>query len=222
MRTVSSLAAYLATHDNDGLQLHVYANGELGSGRRRVSIETDYPWDGRVTVNVTDTSEDEWTLSLRVPSWTDAATVSVNGEPAEPARPEDGYLRLRRAWRTGDQVVLELPMPIRLVAADPRVDAVRGSRAIQRGPLVYALEQVDLPDGVVMEDVELAPGAPAAAEWSATRRTDLLDDVVTIAVPLRDRRTGRDFTADAVPYYAWDNRGVGPMRVWIPLAEPAA
>jgi DUF1680 family protein len=222
MRTVSSLAAYLGTFDDDGLQLHIYANGELGSGARRVSVDTDYPWDGRVTITVTGAAEDEWTLALRVPSWAESATVSVNGQPAEAARPEDGYVRLRRGWRTGDRVALDLPMAVQLIAADPRVDAVRGTRAIQRGPVVYTLEQVDLPEGVVMEDVEFADGTPAPAEWTATRRSDLLDDVVTIAVPLRDRRTGRGFTADVVPYYAWDNRGVGPMRVWIPLAEPTS
>ncbi len=220
MRTVSSVAAYLATHDPDGLQLHVYANAELGADRRRVSVQTDYPWHGRVTVTVAATDQTEWTLSLRVPSWAESATVRVNDEPAEPADRQTGYVRLRRHWRPADRVVLDLPMPVRLTAADPRVDAVRGARAVERGPVVYALEQVDLPEGVVMEDVEIAAGASDPADWPATRRPDFLDDVVTVTVPLRDRRTGLNFTADAVPYFAWDNRGVGPMRVWIPLASP--
>jgi DUF1680 family protein len=216
MRTVSSIAAYLATRDAEGMQLHVYANAEIEADRRRVSVATDYPWDGRVVVTIAETDGDDWTLALRVPSWAETATVTVNDEPADR---RTGYARLRRQWQPGDRVVLELPMPVRLTAADPRVDAVRGARAIQRGPIVYAIEQVDLPDGVMMEDIELVAGATATVDWPATRRREFLEDVVTIAVPLRDRRTGRDFSVAAVPYFAWDNRGVGPMRVWMPLPE---
>lgn len=218
MRTVSSLAAYLATRDGDGLQLHLYANSEIGAGPRRLSVETDYPWDGRVAISVVGTSEEEWTLSLRVPSWAQGASVQTNDEPAQPADP-GRYVRLRRAWRVGDRVVLDLPIAVRLTAADARVDAVRGARAVERGPVVYAIEQVDLPEDVVLEDLEIPIDAPNAADWAATRRRNLLDDVVTVAVPLRERGTGRELTVDAVPYFAWDNRGVGPMRVWIPLAE---
>jgi DUF1680 family protein len=125
-------------------------------------------------------------------------------------------------------------MPVRLSEADQRVDAVRGCVAIERGPLVYAVEQVDQPEDVVVDDLRLDPAAPVRTE----HRADLLSGVTVVHAggrhrprteqdwPYRPALTGPD--ADdppaqpvpvvAVPYFAWANRGIGPMRVWVPRA----
>ncbi|MEV4460699.1 beta-L-arabinofuranosidase domain-containing protein [Microbispora sp. NPDC049633] len=227
-RLMASLPGYLATADDGGLQIHLYGDATLTTPEgRRVETRTAYPWQGRVELTVTAEADAPWTLALRVPAWCAAYTVSVDGEPVR-APVRDGYLRLTRAWTPGTTVVLDLDMPVRQVSAHPRVDAVRGCVALARGPLVYCLEQADLPPGTVLEDVRLDPAAPI----TAGHREDLPDvpvvltarglvadagDSLYTAAPGRER-TGTPLTLTAVPYFLWGNRSEGPMRVWIPVA----
>jgi DUF1680 family protein len=234
MRTLASLDSYLATTDADGVQLHLYAQSQfvvpMGDGRVRLTVQTDYPWDGRIRVSVDETPEDEWTLSLRVPAWAEGATLTVKGDQQQPTA--GSYARLRRTWDAGETVELVLPMEVRLTAADERIDAVRGCVAIERGPLVYAVEHVDQPDGVVVDDLRVDVTGPRTPE----HRPDLLGGVTAIRLRGRARRhetapwpypalaeTASAADDDpveitAVPYFAWANRGIGPMRVWLPRA----
>jgi len=212
MRTLSSWPQYLATADDDGVQLHQYATAdvtaETGQGTVRLSVETDYPWDGAVAVRVQDAPEGPWTLSLRVPEWCGSASLRLDDEAPVPL--PAGRHDCHRQWAPGDTVVLTLDLPVRVSEPHPRVDAVRGCAAVERGPLVYCLESVDLPDGTELEELR----------WDATRAPAELaradgDPVVRVAVPLAgDDVAG--LTVAAVPYYAWANRGMGGMRVWIP------
>ena len=230
MRTLASLPGYVATTDADGLQLHQYATGSVAVAGRdaRISVETDYPWDGLIRVRVDDPPEGEWTLSLRVPGWAEGATLRVAGEE-QPPPGAGSYAAIRRSWQAGDTVELSLPMTVRIVEADERIDAVRGCVALERGPLVYAVEQADLPDGVTVDDLRLDPAAGATAE----HRSDLLGGVTVLTArgraitsgsdrwpyrPAGESGTpeGTDIAIVAVPYFAWANRGVGPMRVWLP------
>jgi uncharacterized protein len=225
MRLLASLHCYLATGDDDGLQVHQYAGGTLRGAGRAVRLRTGYPWDGRVQVEVEETIAEPWTLSLRIPAW--AAGARVDGEPARP-----GYARMERRWRAGDRVVLELPVAPRLTAPHPRIDAVRGSLAIERGPLVYCLEGADAPAGTSVDDVLLDP----AEGLEDVPRPDLLGGIVAVAATGRHRRAagfdpawpyappapeggredGPPVSLLAVPYALWGNRGDGPMRVWTP------
>ena len=122
-------------------------------------MSTDYPWDGRVEIAV-ESPASEWTLSLRIPAWCEGATVTVDGDAVPATVDERGYLRLRRAWNGTSQIVLELPMPVRVIAPHPQIDAVRGCVALARGPVVYCVEQADHPDEVAVEDLRLDPAAP--------------------------------------------------------------
>ncbi|MFC7380661.1 glycoside hydrolase family 127 protein [Sphaerisporangium rhizosphaerae] len=232
-RLMASLPGYLATADEGGLQVHLYGEATLTAavaGRPvRLEMRTDYPWQGRVELTVGGEAGQSgpWTLALRVPSWCEAYSVSV-GEETVRAPAADGYVRLTRVWTPGTTVVLDLDMPVRQVSAHPRVDAVRGCVTLARGPLVYCLEQADLPPGVVLEDVRLAPAAPI----TAAHRDDLPGAPVVLSArgvladahdPLYTsgasrERTNTPLTLTAVPYFLWGNRTEGPMRVWIPLA----
>jgi DUF1680 family protein len=150
-------------------------------------------------------------------------------------RDQRGYLRVRRRWRPGEQVSLEFDQAARLTAPHPRVDAVRGCVAIERGPLVYALEQVDLPSGVVLDDICLT----ADPQLRVVHRPELLGGVTTVTAKALVRRAGSrplysslgagagadagpdagyDLEVTAVPYYAWANREADEMRVWLPQA----
>jgi DUF1680 family protein len=214
MRLLSSWRQYLATGDDSGVQVHQYATADVrslvGDAEVEISVRTDYPWDGRITVHIVRTPEQPWTLSLRVPGWCGSGTLAVAGD--EPAPVAAGYARRTRAWQPSDRVVLDLDLRLRRTEPDPRVDAVRGCVAFERGPVVYCVESADLPDSVLLEDLRWDPGREP---W-AVARPDLGDGTVGVDVPAREAGTGAELVAPAVPYYAWANRGVGGMRVWLP------
>jgi DUF1680 family protein len=161
-----------------------------------------------------------------VPEWSSGALV--DGRQVAP-----GYAELTRAWQPGDRVVLELDVSPRLTAANPRIDAVRGCLALERGPVVFCLEEHDLPEGVKLADVAIDPGAdPVDSEpveelgglpgvaltgvvrdldgWQGTEYRDLREvpETPAASIPLL-----------AVPYFAWANRDRGAMRVWIPATD---
>ena len=146
MRTLASLHHYLATSNGDALTVQQYATATIAGAGLTVAAETSYPWDGLVTLRVTGAPAGERELALRVPAWSSTAGLAVNDQTQSPERtqvPPDRYLRLRREWRAGDEVRLRLDMTPRWTYPDPRVDALRGCAAIERGPLVYCLEQTD-------------------------------------------------------------------------------
>lgn len=233
MRQIALVGNYLATTDETGVQLHQYASAtiEAAVGDERVVLQMDtrYPWEGHVRVTVAETGEGEWTLAFRVPGWCNHAALWLNGEIIAGGASDGNYVTLTRVWQPGDVVQLDLEMHPRLTMPNPRVDAIRGSLAIERGPLVYCLEEEDQEAGVDLLDVRLVPDAELEAEW----RDDLLGGVVTVTTEgyvadVRDweaalyrsalvpETVARPVKLIAVPYYAWANRTPGTMRVWIP------
>jgi uncharacterized protein len=231
MRTFAALGHYFATRDGSGLQIHLYGPAriaaDLAAGSVAVRMESTYPWDGKVRLTIEDPGAAPWTLSLRVPAWCKAASATVDGR-AVGTLGAGGYLRIERAWKRGDVVELDLPMPARLTEAHPRIESTRGCVAIERGPLVYCLETADNPDGHVA-DLEIDTAAPLESVWAPDR----LGGVVLVkatgwAVDTRPwanqlyRQVGappasrRRVALTAVPYYAWANREPGAMRIWIP------
>ncbi len=214
MRTIASFPQLVATRDEDGIQIHQFVDGAIDTalvgGRVSLSTSTAYPWGGRVEMTVQESPIDPWTLSLRIPRWADGATVQVADGDVRPIG--HGIARERREWRPGDRIVLDLGSAVRIVRPDPRVDAVRGSVAIERGPLVYALETADLPAGTTLEDVTL----PVDPDARSVPRPDLGDGVIGVAT---DAATPDGLQVQAIPYFAWGNRSADAMRVWIPTAH---
>ncbi|MGH2850285.1 MAG: glycoside hydrolase family 127 protein [Solirubrobacteraceae bacterium] len=233
MRLLASLNHYLATSDPDGIQIHQYAPSTIeatGPDGQQIElrVQTDYPWSGEIGVEVLRTSGVEWTLSLRVPAW--AAGTMLDGVPV----PAGGYVRLIRAWQPGDRVSLVLDVSPRLTAPNPRIDAIRGCLAVERGPLVYCIERQDVPADVDLADIRL----DAASQPADAGTLELLAGMRGVSVPAvvpavdgwsqveyRDTRELPASSASApvvpllaIPYFAWANRGTGAMRVWIPDA----
>jgi DUF1680 family protein len=226
VRLLASLSAYTASATADGLYLHQFAAGSVevtmdGGRHARLRVETDYPWEGTVRVRVEE-SAGEWSLRLRVPAWAGHGAVLAFDGVRRPVAP--GYATVRRAWRPGDEVVLELPMAARFAHPDPRVNALRGTVAVERGPLVYCLEVLE--DGI--DELAVDPAAPL--------RDEAVSGPGDIAVQVRavGRRWRQASPAPwpygpsvvpenagaaelpLIPYYAWGNRGPSTMRVWIP------
>jgi len=196
-RTFASLGAYVATVDDDGVQIQQLAGGTIRTPAVTLRVTTGYPWSGDVTVRVTESSGEPSRISLRVPSWAGEAVLTDRGH-RRPVR--SGYAVAQAAWSPGDELRLELPMRPRWTHPDPHVDAVRGCVAAERGPLVYCLESTDNPT-----DLSEVRADPSNGLADAGTSPDLADAITLSA---------NDLTF--IPYHTWGNRGLATMRVWVP------
>jgi uncharacterized protein len=216
MRTLSSWPHYLATADEGGIQLHQYASAsiraDVAGGTVRLAVETEYPWSGEIAVTVRETPDRPWALLMRIPAWTRSATLRIGSD--EPTDVPDGTRTIveTRDWRAGDRIVLTLDMPVRVTEPDPRIDAVRGCVALERGPIVFCVESADLPAGTDLEAIEVSPSVTP----TVVPRHDIPGAPLGVTLPATDTATGAQIQIGAVPYFAWAHRTPGAMRVWIP------
>ncbi|PWH07280.1 hypothetical protein DEO23_01085 [Brachybacterium endophyticum] len=240
MRTLASLAQYVATGSAQGMHLHQYASGSYAAGGLRIDVETGYPLEGEVQIVVREAPSGPTGLSLRVPRWANAASVEIPEHLEETWA--DGAVQITGTFTPGDRIMLTLPIEPRLVVGHPRLDAVAGSIALLRGPLLYTLEQVDQAQGVDIERIEVLPGEGAdvrpapeglaalpggdlpALAVRARRRRDEGEELYPVWAPRARSAAAGDEEAEvnevlAVPYFAWANRQLGPMRVWMPVAD---
>ena len=164
--------------------------------------ETRYPWEGTVVLTIGTDKPTNADFRLRIPKWCKGWSVSINGEPFE-TKVDKGYAVLSREWSDGDKISLSMDMPVEVVEAPSRVKGNRGKRAVQRGPIVYCIEETDNPEGFDSMQV------PGDAKWEASFEENLLDGVVAI------KATSGEKTLNYIPYYAWDNREAGKMKVWV-------
>jgi len=231
-RTFTALGGYFYSTSKEGLWTHFYDNStldwQLESGTAlKAVVKTGQPWRGNVEITLTPSKQEEFTLFLRIPSWSLNTKVLINGEAAtETARPNT-YLALKRAWKAGDKVTLTLDISSRIVHANPRVPENFGKVSLQRGPIVYALEQHDN-SGANVFDVAIDPRTPIVAEAAPGLLggiTILRHQGLTYEKPL-DQQPLYSFTAPKaarpvsltfVPYYTFNDRGPASMTVWIPV-----
>lgn len=237
-RTLAGLHnwAYSLGQDDDGsaeLWIHLFGSNrlemELAGAPLRITQSTNYPWGGRIVLVVRATPSSPWTLRLRVPAWAEGAHVRINGARRPGSLAPGAYAAIERAWSSGDIVELVLPMEARLIQAHPRVEAARNQVAVMRGPLVYCLESIDLPQGVDLDEVALPEGivftpwydrqllnGVVALEGEALRRPGA-DAGRALYRPL-EARASEPIAIQMIPYYAWNNRGTTEMTVWLPRA----
>ena len=217
------MAGYFATADDHGVQLHQY--GELRidtvipAGRIRLAVSADYPVSGRIRVTVEEAPDAEVRIALRIPAWARGrATLAVADEPAVDV--EGPQAVVARTFRAGDRIELVLPMEPRYVHPHPRIDAVRGQVAVERGPLVLALEDVDLPDGRRRRAGRARPVAAPGRHRARGRGDPPAASRLGRAPPYGDAPGFSDgaptITAELRPYKDWANRGPSTMRVWMP------
>jgi hypothetical protein len=242
---MASVPGYVYAQRGDAVWVNLYmantADIKMDNGSTlKLTQATRYPWDGDVKMTVEPDRSAAMTLHLRVPGWARnepiasdlyrfadenhaAAVLKVNGAVV-PIQLDKGYATVTRTWKKGDSIELNLPMPVRRVAANPNVAADRGRVALERGPIVYAAEWADNPNGKVRNLV-----LPDSAALTAEFRPDLLKGVTVVKGKVlalafdKDGKvveTGQPFTA--IPYYAWANRGRGEMMVWLPTSAASA
>jgi DUF1680 family protein len=232
-RTIAEAGSYAYGRASDRLWIHLYGANTLdttlvGGARVRLTQETDYPWNGQITVTVREAPAHDVSILLRIPSWARDASLSLN-QTHQPQRPRAGtYAEIRRTWAAGDVVTLVLPMLARLMQAHPLVEEARNHVAVQRGPIVYCVESTDLPKDVRVQDILVPreiqlkprfdrgwPGGLTVLEGRAEARRDadwsgqLYRELATAAP--------KPFDLRLIPYFAWGNRGASEMSVWLPL-----
>jgi DUF1680 family protein len=233
VRTIAESADYAYGKSDDAIWVNLYGGSslaiKLSNGETvKLTQETDYPWNGRARIKIESCGEKEFALKLRIPGWASGASVRVNDAPADFSPQPQSYFQIKRVWQAGDFVDLDLPMPARLMEANPLVEEDLNQVAVQRGPVVYCLESPDLPQGVKISDV-LIP-----ADLTLTARFDrrLLDGIVVLegkalARPAEswDGKLYREFRPAElepvglkfIPYSVWQNRGPSEMSVWLPV-----
>lgn len=227
-RLLSSIGGYAFEQDGDTFYLNLFIGGELeaelGGKKNRFRIETSYPWNGDVKISVSNDEAVEFTCALRIPGWCRNYSLKINGEAAA-CEVVKGYVSIRRRWNRGDEIQLSMEMPAELIAANPKVRADVGKVAVMRGPVVYCLEEAD--NGAQLQELYLAD----RAQFTETYEPGLLKDVVILTADgkrlcgdewkdgaLYKTYTGqrfRDQKLKFIPYYAWSNRKIGEMTVWV-------
>ncbi len=235
LRTICEAQNYAYTVSDDALWCNLYGDSELSTslGKKRplvVTQHTGYPYDGKVELTMVKVpGKEDLTLNLRVPSWCDAATLTVNGQPMDINVKPDTYIPVKRRWKDGDKVVFDMEMKTKLLESNPLVEETRNHTAVKRGPIVYCLESIDIEGGKSIDDVLI----PADATF--TEREIEIDGSKMVALDTEARLVdGGDWTGklyrevggsdkkvkvSLIPYYAWGNRDKAEMSVWIPLAR---
>jgi DUF1680 family protein len=225
-RLLVSIQSYMYAVADDEIAVHLYgqskARFECAGAHVELVQNTDYPWQGAISFDISVDRPAHFAISLRIPEWADGASLKVNGETIDLGKVMlDGYARIERDWKTGDHVDLDLPLQARALWANPEVRQDAGRKALMRGPLVYCVETTD--NGRGLNGIELGD-----LDASTERTIAELNGAVALDLPvMRDNADwGSDLyrtappqaepaTARFVPYHLWDNREPGEMLVWI-------
>jgi DUF1680 family protein len=198
-----------------------------------VSMKTEYPWNGRMEMAVDPVAPVDFSVRIRIPGWSvgellpgglyqylknekrdpDSIVISVNGNKIIKPLVENGYMIIRRKWKKGDKIVLNLPMPVRLVSADKRLESAQRKLAIMRGPMVYCLEETD--NNLFFEKTSHQFSLDSFAQ--VRFQNNLLGGIMTMNLMVTDQEDKKSSTLKVIPYYAWCNREQGRMKVWLPV-----
>jgi DUF1680 family protein len=229
---VAEVAAYVYSTSPQGVWINLYGGNvldtQLSDGSiLRLKQETEYPWDGAIRITVEKAPRKEFSVFLRIPDWAEEPHIGVNGKPAGENLAAGQYYEIRRSWSSGDLIEMVLPMSVELLEAHPFAEELRSQVAVRRGPIIYCLESIDLPDDVRIEDVAISP----TEQFQDRFVEDLLEGVVVLetkaqCLSVRDwsdalyRRLSplqsEKVDIRLIPYYAWGNRGDSEMTVWLP------
>lgn len=229
-RLLASIGRYVCSQDEEAAFVHLFASGEttvrFAGGDAKLVQETQYPWGERVTIRVHPERDTEFGLAVRIPAWCRDPRLQLNGKELELTGMMDkGYAKLSRLWRDGDTVALCLPMAVQRVRAQPDLRAAAGRVAIQRGPIVYCLEEVD--NGPNLAQLVLPKDAPLRVDGEAAELAGaplVRGRAIRVRRPDPEGDSGlycpgecqrREQPIIAVPYHAWGNREPGEMVVWL-------
>ncbi|WP_408582059.1 glycoside hydrolase family 127 protein [Hafnia paralvei] len=225
-RILTSIGHYIYTQRSDALYINLYVGNEtLLDNGLKIAISGNYPWDENVSVHIRTEKPLHQTLALRMPEWCEKPRVQLNGETCEGLL-KRGYLHIAREWQDDDRLEIVLPMPVRRVYGNPLLRHVAGKVAIQRGPLVYCLEQAD--NGTELHNLTLPPDSTfTLLEGKGIFAHKTLIQATGTRVISEEPQNQPLYRYDAapeqqqeqkltfIPWFSWANRGEGEMRIWV-------
>jgi DUF1680 family protein len=225
LRTLCEAQEYAYSINKDTLWVNLYGQNTLTTKDLEIEQETDYPWDGYIKLTV-KRAKNLKSIRMHIPSWSTDMSLKLNGQPI---LAED--LRQPRKWKKGDVIELNLPMKARLMEANPLVEEAKNQTAVMRGPIVYCLEGQDIVGGHRINDIAI----PSDIQFAEKKMTVSGHEMVVLegdAVLVNKDSWGKDelyrerrpvqrkkVQIRLIPYYAWDNRGIDDMSLWLPLAH---
>ncbi len=231
VRTIAEVSDYMYSIGEKALYINMYGgnvlNTELHDGTKiKLEQVTNYPWDGKITVTIKETTLNPVTIYLRIPGWCKQYSLKINGEVPEAPTRGNGYAIVGGKWKAGEKIELILNMPATLLESNPLVEETKNQVTVKRGPVVYCLESTDLPNAHVFDvtipanikfqtqPMKINGGNVLAltgearvlqnSDWKNTLYKEVNTRSATIKIKL-------------IPYYAWANRGKTDMTVWMPL-----
>lgn len=233
VRTIAEVNNYAYSLSDNGLWFNLYGSNNLltklkdGSTLSLAQI-TDYPWNGKIDIEIKQAPAKDLSIFFRIPGWCTGASLKLNDKVVDQALTSGVYAEVKRTWKAGDKIELNLPMPARLMEANPLVEETRNQVAVKRGPVVYCLESIDLPKGQKIFDIALSAKNELVPERIKIDNSDIMS--LASEANLRGESSWKnqlykEITPDKqnavkvrlIPYYAWGNRGHTDMETWIPL-----
>ena len=230
-RTIAEVGNYAYNISKEGLYVNLYGSNQLKTkslNGEEIEIEqqTNYPWDGKITLKIVKAPKDLQNFFLRIPGWSQNASVSINNTSINDKIVSGSYLTVNRKWKKGDVIELNLPMPVELMEANPLVEEVKNQVAVKRGPLVYCLESDQLPANSSVNDVILNLNSDFKSDFTELKNRKLVTIEATSKVASDNSwnktlykpistKDGKALTVKLIPYFAWGNKGQGEMTVWM-------
>ena len=233
VRTIAEVSDYAYSISDKGLWFNLYGGNVLATKLKdgssiKLTQTTQYPWDGKITIQINQAPGKAASMFFRIPGWCKNATLTVNSKVIDIMLSPGEYAEVKRDWKTRDRIELNLPMPVTMMEANPLVEETRNQVAVKRGPVVYCLESADLTKGQKVFNIALSSKNELKPEMisidnssimSLTGKADLRDEAgwknklyKEISAPKQNAVNVR-----LIPYYAWGNRGHVDMETWIPL-----
>jgi len=231
VRTIVKSSAWAYSLTKNGIVVNLYGGNKLDTklidnSNIKLRQETQYPWDGNIKITIDECKSEVFDVLLRIPDWASTYSVSVNGKAQKITAKSGTYVTINRQWKKGDIITLKLPMDVKLLEGNPKIEEVRNQTAIKRGPIVYCLETPDLPKNTNILDTYFSINTPIKPVF----KSDVLGGVTTLETTVKvrkDKKKGmyrelkdvawEDVETQFVPYFSWSNRGNAEMTVWMPV-----
>ena len=223
LRTLCEAQEYAYSINKDTLYVNLYGQNMLVTKDLVIEQNTNYPWEGKISIEIKKAKR-LGTIVLHIPAWADSYTLRVNGEQASSSV-------ITRKWKKGDRIELELPMTPRLIEANPLVEEAKNQVAVMRGPIVYCLEGQDIAQGLRINDIALPADIQLTEKKITLEGHEMIalegDAIIVNNKPWNNQTLYRELRPIGkqkvrirlIPYYAWDNRGIDDMSLWLPLTR---
>ena len=223
LRTLCEAQEYAYSINKDTLYVNLYGQNMLVTKDLVIEQNTNYPWEGKISIEIKKAKR-LGTIVLHIPAWADSYTLRVNGEQASSSV-------ITRKWKKGDRIELEFSMTPRLIEANPLVEEAKNQVAVMRGPIVYCLEGQDIAQGLRINDIALPADIQLTEKKITLEGHEMIalegDAIIVNNKPWNNQTLYRELRPTGkqkvrirlIPYYAWDNRGIDDMSLWLPLTR---